>query len=164
MKKANIVIFCCLIILLLTGCVSDPPTYHFDSDELLGEVTKIELVECINDNPQMIIVNDDSVPKFDVNSIKLIEKLPNDKMDDFIADLSTITFHKENDSVNSPTGYAVLLYNDKDEIIVISCTLLKNCGYSMVAKFSIDGKFIEHIARFADEPKYRSMLATYFNI
>lgn len=34
----------------------------------------------------------------------------------------------------------------------------------MVAKFSIDGKFIEHIARFADEAKYRNMLETYFNI
>lgn len=164
MKKANIVIICCLIILLLTGCVTDPQTYYFDSDELLGEVTKIELVECVNENPKMITVNDGSVPKFDVNSIKLIVELPNNKMDDFIADLSTITFHKENESVDSPTGYAVLIYNDKDEIIVISCTVLNNYGYSMVAKFSIDGKFVEHIAKFADEPKYRNLLEKYFNI
>ena len=164
MKKATILIIFCLFILLLTGCVIDPPTYYFDSDELLREVIKIELVECTNENPQIITVNDGSVPKFDVNSIKLIDELPNDKMDDFIADLSTITFHRENESVDSPTGYAVLIYNDKDEIIVISCTVLNNYGYSMVAKFSIDGKFIEHIARFADEPKYRNMLETYFNI
>ena len=144
--------------------MTDPPTYYFDSDELLREVIKIELVECINENPQIITVNDVSVPKFDVNSIKLIDELPKDKMDDFIADLSTITFHKENESVDSPTGYAVLIYNNKDEIIVISCTVLNNYGYSMVAKFSIDGKFVEHIARFADEPKYRNMLETYFNI
>ena len=164
MKKATILIIFCLFILLLTGCAIDPPTYYFDSDELLREVIKIELVECTNENPQIITVNDGSVPKFDVNSIKLIDELPNDKMDDFIADLSTITFHRENESVDSPTGYAVLIYNDKDEIIVISCTVLNNYGYSMVAKFSIDGKFIEHIARFADEPKYRNMLETYFNI
>ena len=162
MKKANILIICCLIILLLTGC--DPPTYYFDSDELLEEVTKIELVECVNENPKMITVNDGSVPKFDVNSIKLIVELSNDKVDDFIADLSTITFHIENESVDSPTGYAVLIYNDKDEIIVISCTILNNYGYSMVAKFSIDGKFVEHIARFAEQSKYRNLLKKYFNI
>lgn len=62
--------------------MTDPPTYYFDSDELLIEVIKIELVECINENPQIITVNDGSVPKFDVNSIKLIDELPNDKMDD----------------------------------------------------------------------------------
>ena len=164
MKKATILTIFCLFILLSSGCVTDPPTYYFDFDELSREVIKIELVECINENPQIITVNDDSVPKFDVNSIKLIDELPNDKMDDFIADLSTITFHRENESVDSPTGYAVLIYNDKDEIIVISCTIVNSFGYSMVAKFSIDGKFIEHIARFADEPKYRNMLKTYFNI
>ena len=162
MKKTNILIICCLIILLLTGC--DPGIYYFDSDELLEEVTKIELVECVNENPKMITVSDGSVPKFDVNSIKLIVELSNDKVDDFIADLSTIRFHHENESVDSPTGYAVLIYNDKDEIIVISCTILNNYGYSMVAKFSIDGKFVEHIARFAEGSKYRNLLEKYFNI
>ena len=33
----------------------------------------------------------------------------------------------------------------------------------MVAKFSIDGKFVEHIARFAEGSKYRNLLEKYFN-
>ena len=164
MKKGNAVIICYIILLLLTGCAIDPPTYYFDFDELMKETTKIELVECINEKPQAIIVNDDSVPRFDISSTKRIEELPNDKIENFIADLSTITFHKESESVDSPTGYAVLIYNGKDEIIVISCTIVNSFGYSMVAKFTSDGKFIEHIATFADEPKYRNMLKTYFNI
>ena len=70
----------------------------------------------------------------------------------------------ENKSVDTPTGYAVLIYNENDEIIVISCTVIDECGYSMVSKFSVDGKFINHIARFADEPKFRNILEKYFNI
>lgn len=163
MKKLLVLIIG-FTLLLSTGCVTDPPRYYFDLDELLDEVVKIELVECKNDNPIMISVNDSSIPGFDLNSIQLIKELPYDRVKDFLQELSTVTFHIENESVNSPVGYAVLIYTKNNEIIVLSCTVLNNYGYSMVAKFSADGKFINHIARFADEPKYKRMIEKYFNL
>lgn len=164
MKKICICMIICTILFLMTGCAMDPGTYYFSSDELLEEVVKIELVECKNDNPKMIIVNDNSIPRFDINSVKLVKELPSDKIEPFICELSTVTFHMENESVDSPTGYAVLIYNKNDEIIVISCTPINGRGYSMVAKFSVDGKFINHIARFADRPRYEEIVGKYFNI
>ena len=47
---------------------------------------------------------------------------------------------------------------------MLSCTVLNGCGYSMVSTFTVDGKFINHIARFADEPKYKRIVEKYFAV
>ena len=162
MKITCLVVLTTLVISFLFGCVSDPATYYFDADELMKKATKIELVECVNDSPTVIDVNDNTVLEFNKSNARVVKELEKEKIPEFLTDLSTVTFHIENESVNSPVGYAVLIYTE-NEVIVISCTVLDK-AYGMVAVFTSDGDFVRHIAQFADEPKYRGMVEKYFGL
>lgn len=160
MKKLYAVLL--IIIVLLSGC--DPGCYYFDADEIADQAVKIQLVICENPSPQKIIVKEDTVLYFDVEDAEIVETLENEKIEEFAKDLSTVTFHIENESVNAPIGYAVLIHMQNQEIIVLSCTTINGVGYGMAAAFSIDGNFLRHIACFADAPKFRRILAKYFEL
>lgn len=64
MRKC-ILIFIILNLIVLTGCVSDPATYYFDSDDLIANTVKIELVECENEKPEIIEINGKNTTNFD---------------------------------------------------------------------------------------------------
>ena len=161
MKKIHVILLS-MIVLLLCGCAIDPATYYFDADDIKNQATKIQLVICENNNPVIVDVKEDTVLLFDIDNVRIIETLEQEKIDDFAYELSTITFHKEMESVNSPVGYTVLIYMQNQEIIVLSCTIINGIGYGMVAVFSNDGNFIRHIAQFADEPKFKRLLTNCF--
>ena len=160
MKKMRVIIL--FIIVSLFGCVWDPATYYFDADTIINQATKIQLVVCENDNPININVEENTVLFFDIDNIRIVETLETEKIDEFAYELSTITFHKEMESVNSPVGYTVLIYMQNQEIIVLSCTIISEIGYGMAAVFLNDGTFVRHIAQFADEPKFKRLLHNYF--
>lgn len=164
MKKIYFLFLIIIYMISIIGCVVDPPTYYFNSDELIDTVTKIELVSFVNDNPKQVTVNEDTILSFNMTNATLVKELENDKIKHFIDDLSAITFHINNESVDSPIGYAVIIYIGNQEIIVLSCTIVNDIGYSMVASFTEEGSFIKHIASFADEPKFRKFLEKYFNV
>lgn len=165
MKRTSCIFLIVMILIFcLTGCVTDPPTYYFEANYIIENATKIELVECKNDKPKEVIVDDSTILNFDINDVVVIKELEKSKFEDFAMDLSSITFHIENKSVNSPLGYAVIIYLKNKEIIVLSCTIVNYIGYSMVATFTVDGEFISHIATFADEPKFKKLLERYFEI
>lgn len=131
---------------LLCGC--EPIPYHFEINDMKENVTRIELVTCENLNPINMCVNDDTVLYFNFNNRNVIKELEQNKIENFINDLSKISLFKENKSVNSPVGYATLLYMQNNEVIVLSCTNLDDVKYSMVAAFSYTGTYIRHIAEF----------------
>lgn len=164
MKKMWLFILLMFCSVELVGCAVDPGSYYFNADDLMEKVIKIELVECINENPKLIIVKENSLPSFDFNKVKLVKELEEEKIQDFLNELSTVIFHIENESVNSPVGYAVLIYLQNNEIIVLSCTIINKIGYSMVASFTYEGNFIKHIVVFANEPKFKKILLKYFEI
>lgn len=152
-------------VLCFVGCAVDPASYRFDADEIIEKATKIELVECKNNNPTEVIVDSNTVLKFDFANAKVIDVLEESKIKDFANELASIRFHLENESVDSPIGYAVLIHMEGEEIIVLSATVVEDVGcYSMAASFTSEGDFIRHIARFADEPSYRKLLEKYFCI
>ena len=152
-----------VIITLLCGCVSDPTTYYFDANNITTQATKIQLVLCENKNPININVEEDTILFFDIDNIRIIETLETKKIDEFAYELSTITFHKERKSVNSPIGYTIMIYMQNQELIVLSCTVISGVAYGMAAVFLNDGSFVRHIARFADEPKFKRLLHNYFD-
>lgn len=159
MKKLFLILL--IFTLFLTSC--DPAVYHFDADEIIQGATKIELLEFQNDNPVDVKVDENTVLSFDRSKAIFIKELDKSQFEAFANDLSSIIFHQENESVTAPIGYTVLIHLDNEEIIVISCTVL-DIGYSMVARFKADGTFLEHIATFADEPRWRRVLEKYFNV
>lgn len=161
MKRMYVIFL--FIIVLLSGCVSDPATYYFDASNIINQATKIQLVVCENDNPININVKEDTILFFDVDNIRIIETLETEKIDEFAYELSSITFHKEMKSVNSPVGYTIIIYMQNQELIVLSCTVIGDIAYGMAAIFLNDGTFIRHIAQFADEPKFKRLLSNYFD-
>ena len=161
MKKVCAVLL--IMIVVLCGCATDPQTYYFNSTEIAEKVVKIELAMCDNPSPVIVHVEEDTVLHFDINNVIIIEELEQEKINDFVGELSTITFHKEKKSVNSPTGYTLLMYMQNEDIIVLSCTIISGTAYQMAAIFSNRGDFITHIAQFADEPSFKRLLTKYFN-
>lgn len=162
MKKL-ILFITLLFTLTLFGCVSDPNTYYFDSNILLNNTMKIDLVYYQNDAPEMIVVDQSDFPNFEFGSSTVIETLDSSLLESFILELSLITFHIQNKSSNSPVGNTLILHQTNGNMIVISCTLIDGTAYSFVSTFDSDSHFIEHIARFADRPKFDEMLQKYFN-
>ena len=156
-------VFFLFIIVLLSGCVSDPATYYFDASNIINQATKIQLVVCENDNPININVEEDTILFFDIDNIRIIGTLETEKIDEFAYELSSITFHKEMKSVNSPVGYTIIIYKQNQELIVLSCTVIGDIAYGMAAIFLNDGTFVRHIAQFADEPKFKRLLSNYFD-
>ena len=161
MKRMYVIFL--FIIILLCGCVSDPATYYFDASNIINQATKIQLVVCENDNPININVEEDTILFFDIDNIRIIETLETEKITEFAYELSSITFHKEMKSVNSPVGYAIIIYMKNQELVVLSCTVIDDIAYGMAAIFLEDGTFVKHIAQFADEPKFKRLLSNYFD-
>ena len=86
---------------------------------------------------------------FDIDNVRIIETLEQEKIDDFAYELSTITFHKEMESVNSPVGYTVLIYMQNQEIIkkvgrrnILTSGLLSTYPFISSAIFDEEGIFI----------------------
>lgn len=160
--RKYILSFVLLFSIFLTGCVSDPKTYYFNSDKLIVDTTKIELVECKNDKLEMIEINEKNITSFDYDNVELIDNLDKSQFESFIIKLSSITFHKENYSANKPIGKTLILHQKNGDMIVLSCTLIDGKGYSFASKFDSSCNFISHIARFADRPQFELLLNTYF--
>lgn len=55
--------------IMMTSCVWDPPSYHFDYDEMIETVVSIELVKYDNNDTVSVIVKPDTKLKFDLNKI-----------------------------------------------------------------------------------------------
>ena len=162
MKKICIILLF-VIVVYLGGRVTDPPTYFFDANNIINQATKIQLVVCENDNPIKIKVEEDTILFFDIDNIRIIDTLETEKIEEFAYELSTITFHIEMESVNSPVGYTLIIYMQNQELIVLSCTVINGIGYGMAAVFLNDGSFVRHIAQFADRPKFERLLHNYFD-
>lgn len=160
MKRVCAIIL--FLVLLFCGC--DPASYHFDANDIINQAVKIQLVECENDNPVNVNVGKNTVLQIDLNHSRVVGTLEQEKIDEFVNDLSTITFHLEKESVNAPIGYTLLIYLKNQEILVLSCTVIDGTAFGMAAAFSSDGKFVRHIASFADGPRFRRLLADYFDV
>ena len=160
MRKFILVFIVLSVSIVLKGC--DPATYYFDADVLISNTIKIELVECKNDDPELIEINEKNITSFDYDNVELIDSLDNSQFESFIKKLSNITFHKENYSVNKPIGKTLILHQKNGDMIVLSCTLIDGTGYSFVSEFDLDNNYITHIARFADRPQFELLLNTYF--
>lgn len=151
-----------LICVLLCGC--DPQTYYFDSTEIAENAVKIELVICENSSPVIVNVTEDTVLHFDIDHATIVKELEQEKKEEFARELSAITFHKEPKSVNAPIGYTLLIHMQNQEVIVLSCTVVDGTAYGMASVFSDTGEFVGHVAQFAEEPRFRSLLTKYFQL
>lgn len=164
-KRLLIILVVLASLLGLVGC--DPGTYYFDSDELLSNTVKIELVHYENENPKIIyhrrIYNP---PFFDFSKVTLIATLDDSQIDDVvndIADSGYLTFPR---TMNEPIGTTIILYQSNGNMIVIYYDDYENKSgeiesYGGCTIFDKNGKFVEQVGPTWD---YAVTLATtYFD-
>lgn len=153
-----------LICVLILACGCDPGSYYFDDESLTEQVKRVELIDYENDNPIMIDVTDDTELIFERDKMKILEVLDEEKIDEFLKDLSVIIFHLINQSAESPVGRGIRLVFSDEGYIVISCTKVGRRGYSFVAEFDKNDEFIQHIADVCDKPSLDRLINKYFTV
>ncbi len=153
----------CLLLcvsILLCGC--DPSEFYFDYQAMKADTISIELITYDNDLSNIIEVKKDSKLIFDSSKVISSKQLNENLTDDFLRDLSKITFHLLNDSTLEPVKECTKINMSDGSFVILSCTLVDKIGYSMVAEFDSNGNFVKHIAFFADRPSYERMISKYF--
>ena len=173
MKKICLLLSLILILLpSLTACTS--PKYSFDSEWTKNNVTKVQLVYFHQDEaPERIynmfwFISDPDLVLDDIcfEDSDLIKELEQDQTPAFADKLSQILFWDENNSSLYPIGYAILMHLNDGNIIVISQTSDQENGhydyYDVCAKYTSDGKFIEHLAH--SNQSYDELVYEFFGI
>ncbi len=152
-----------LFIFALCLAACDPAPYHFDKENYGKMVEKIELrYSEIADVPRIITCEENNSPYFHVQDSKLVEILESDKINDFINDLHTITFHRTNDCVNTPFGYVVVMFLTNGNYIIASCSEYENHYYDIFAEFDSDDTFVQCLGEFTHVYTWEVFLSNHF--
>ncbi len=159
MKKLFVFLIC-LITVLLYGC--DPATFCFDYEKMKDDVAIIELITYNNGSSENIKLDSNSKLVFNKEKIISSKQLESQYIDEFLKELSKITFHLESKSTFEPIKECLKITKENDNFIILSCTVIDGVGYSMVAEFDSDGNFLNHLAYFADRPTYEKMIKEFF--
>ena len=156
MKKATalfLVLVCALTCMLVfTGC--DPTTSILDTDELLANTVKIELVNYKNENPELIFnLDGKKKPTLDFNKITLIATLEESKIQNVVKDLGDYGYLYWDRTWNEPIGKTLILYQSNGDMLVLyGCIYEDGKGKtsypSACIMFDKDGKYIEYIGDF----------------
>ena len=150
-----------LVCFITTGC--DPGTTHFQKDEYIDKIEKIELRKTNKTEYQNLIdTNNGEKPTFDYDDTVLIEELDNRKNSDFCTALSIITFHQGTRCAMKPVGYVLVISLSDDTIVVLSSTGFDNGRSNIFALFKDNGDFIQVFGEFADREAFQRLLTKYF--
>ena len=160
MKKRIVMITCLCLFVLLNGCVSDPPTYFFEYENLKGQIASVELIHYENDNPE-IIKDASNVLPFDFTKMEVIETLAADKIDDFVTDLSETGFMDYSSFAKEPVGICIKITYKDGKFIIITSTLM-DVAYGIVEVFDSNGYPIEYIGEPRDRDEYVALVNKYF--
>lgn len=149
--------------IMMTSCVWDPPSYHFDYDEMIETVVSIELVKYDNNDTDSVIVKPDTKLKFDLSKIISSQVLEESKTNVFLFDLSKIGFLIYDTSTEEPIDECLKINLENKDFIIICCVDTSDGREgAMVAKFNEKSEFIEHIASCGYSSWYGPMIEQYF--
>ena len=156
MKKATalfLALVCALTCLLVfTGC--DPGTGSLNTDELLANTVKIELVNYENEDPKIIFnLDGKEKPKFDFKKVTPIATLDDSKIGDVINYLGKHEYLYWSRTYNEPIGKTLILYQSNGDMLVFyGCIYEDGKGKTSYPgaciMFDKDGKYIEYIGDF----------------
>lgn len=161
LKKVIRLLMLSLVCFITTGC--DPATAHFQKDEYIDKIEKIELRKTNKIEYQDLIdTNNGEKPTFDYDDTVLIEELDNRKNNDFCTALSIITFHQGTRCAMKPVGYVLVISLSDDTMVVLSSTGFDNGRSNIFALFKDNGDFIQVFGEFADREAFQRLLTKYF--
>ena len=141
-------------LLVFTGC--DPAMHTLDTDKLLANTVKVELVEYKNENPKLIQnLNGKNKPTFDFNKVTPIATLDDSKIEDIINDLGEYGYLYWNRTLNEPIGKTLILHQSNGDMLVLfGCVYENEKGITYYhdgcIMFDKDGKYIEYIGDFGN--------------
>ena len=161
--------FCLLlvvVILLFSGCNPPSGKPYFKAEDI-EKAERIVFVICKNEDPKKVDGQEEPIVVLDMDKITEVKELDKSKISDFAKDFSnTLFWHPSySTSTNSPIGFAVLIYFDNGEILVVSDTAYSSdrCYY-ITARFDSEGSFVEHLGRIGNYKYYKSLLIKYFSV
>ncbi len=164
MKKAFILIFTLLLCLVLTAC--DPGHYAFDYDELSDKVVSVELINYDNPDQKPFISwvpdhSSDLLP-FDCSNSTLLEVLDEDRIPDFLNQLSQADTLYEYYVYNSPKGICMKLSLENGNFIIISCNHEKESFYGYIGEYSPEGEVTDFIGSFSSYYYFEKLVSDFF--
>lgn len=148
-----------LFVSTLTAC--DPKTYYFNYDELKSSVETVKLINYENPNPKRVN-NEDEILPFDFDKADDIESLEGGMYDDFLQDLSAITFLVMPRFCEAPVSICIMMVYKNSDFAVISSTIIEDTAYGAVVTYDSDGNVKEYLGVFGHRPNYVDLLNGYF--
>lgn len=156
MKKATalVLVLVCVLPCLLVFTSCDPGEGSLNTDELLANTVKIELVNYENEDPKIIFnLDGKEKPKFDFNRVTPIATLDDSKIGDVINDLGKYGYLYWSRTHNEPIGKTLILYQSNGDMFVFyGCIYEDEKGKTSYpgacVVFDKDGEYIEYIGDF----------------
>ncbi len=148
------------IIIVLSACVTDPNSYYFNSEELLQNISMVELIDY--NSTYEYVDNRYEIEPFNFDKAKVGKSLPENRIAPFCKSLSEIGFIICDDMLgynSSACGISLLLRFCNGDLIVMSDNHKYN---SFVAEYDSDGKLGELVLCFMDSSSCQELIDTYF--
>lgn len=149
-----------IIIIIFSACVTDPGSYSFDKDNLLKNISSIELI--YYDSSYEYVYSRDLVEPFDINKVSILKTLPEEKIQLFCESVSEIDFMICDDQLgynSAACGTSILIRLSNENIIVMS----DNHDYNdFVAEYNSDGQLVDMVLSFSNKGECQMLITSYF--
>ncbi len=164
MKK--IISFVLLVVLLFSLCACDPGRYLIEQDSLEG-IVSVDLIEYENANQKHFfswVPNhfDELVPFINENA-KVIERLPQEKLADFLHSFSKTDILHTYYAYNSPKDICIRCNYENGNFLIIWANYARKGAAGYIGEYSADGTVLSFWGCFSALSYYEELVNEYFN-
>ncbi len=161
MKKFLAILCLCVLLFTLTAC--EPQKFHFDNEELKSSIVRVEYIYYDNESAQSLksMNRNNNIKKllpFDFDKMEIREVLPEEKLDEFINEVSKLALLMFSTHLDSPKVDSIrIVYNNGDfEILCV-----RGEGWEIYSgSFYANGE----VKRFIGDGISEEFLAKWFNV
>lgn len=176
MKKIVLVLVLVISVISLTAC--DPKHYFFKYEELKDKVVSIQLIEYDNPSVKKLPRTVESpyinckwsrkpdpveTQPFDFTKVNVLGTLSEDKIDDFLQELSEIEFFTIDTyytgATDSANGITIILNYNDGNFLVLSADRISTPHSQFAALYDSDGNPVEQVANFINNEYFYDLVA-----
>ena len=163
MKKIVLMILVTVICLFMCSC--DPGWYLIDREKL-NSVVSVELIEYKNPNQKTFVswVPDqfDKLAPFDSANATTLEKLPAEKITDFLDEFSETEILSTYYAYNSPKDVCLKLKYQNGNFLIIWANYADNTYAGYIGEYSSDGSTLSFWGSFSSLSCYKDLVNQFF--
>ena len=116
----------CILALLLGLTACEPGTFYYNYDELKASVVRVEYIYYDNSNAtkldEFIVDKKDKLLPFDFNKMEVRAVLDEDKLDEFLKEVSNYQLLMDWIHLDSPQGDSIRIVYDNGDFEILCCT------------------------------------------